>query len=65
MGEFEMNLTRARLEDLKNIEKDPTSLRIEVEDALAVTLERNGIELPDSFYSVMKDFRPKFPPKKP
>jgi hypothetical protein len=73
MGEFEINLARARvadlawarLEDLKNIEKDPTSLRIEVEDALAVTLEPNGIELPDSLYSVMKDFRPKSPPNKP
>ena len=32
--------------------------RIEVADAMAVTLEANGIKLSDSFFTVMKDFKP-------
>ena len=61
---FESNLARARLADLRNLEKNPHAPRLEVEDAMAVTLKKNGIELPTSFYTVASSFRPKLPPKK-
>jgi hypothetical protein len=63
MVEFEKNLARARLADVRNIEKNPKADRIEVEDAMAVTLEANGIKLPDSFFTVASGFQPKFPPQ--
>ena len=62
--EFERNLARARLADIRNLEKDPRAVRLEVEDAMAVTLKRNGIELPVSFYTVASGFRPKLPPQR-
>ena len=61
--EFERNLARARLADLRNLEKNPRAPRLEVEDAMAVTLKKNGIALPTSFYTVASGFRPKLPPK--
>ncbi len=51
--EFTSNLARARLADAQNVAKDPDAQRIEVEDALGVTLQKNGIELPDTFYTVL------------
>ena len=63
MVEFERNLARARLADLRRLQKDPHAPRLEVEDAMAVTLKKNGIELPDSFFTVATGFRPKLPPK--
>jgi len=60
MVEFERNLALAREEDAKNVLKDPHSQRIEVEDAMAVTLQKNHIDLPDNFYTVANDFHPKF-----
>jgi hypothetical protein len=64
MVEFERNLARARVADAEGVVKNPNALRIEVEDAMAVTLKKNGIELPDGFYTVGKDFKPKHPPRK-
>jgi hypothetical protein len=64
MGEFQRNLARARLADVQNVAKNPNAQRIEVEDALGVTLQKNGIELPDSFFTVLRNFRPKYPPQK-
>ena len=61
MVEFERNLARARVADLKRVQSDPKARRLEVEDAMAVTLKKNGIELPDSFYTVNSNFRPKLP----
>src|SRR5579863_204851 len=49
MTEFVRNLALARVTDAKDVEKNPNAPRIEVEDAMAVTLQKNGIELPDSF----------------
>ena len=62
--EFERNLARARLADIRNLEKDPHAPRLEVEDAMAVTLKKNGIELPVGFYTVASGFRPHYPPKR-
>jgi hypothetical protein len=61
--ELERNLAILRVADVKNHEARPKDPRIEVEDALATTLEKNGIKLPDSFYSVGKNFKPKHPLK--
>jgi hypothetical protein len=64
MVEFERNLALARVEDVQNVAKDHKAKRIEVEDAMAVTLHKNGVEVPDSFYTVLSGFKPKFPRKK-
>jgi hypothetical protein len=64
MVEFERNLALARVEDMQNVAKTPNAQRIEIEDALAVTLEKNGNKLPDGFYTIASNFRPKLPPKK-
>ena len=64
MVEFETNLALARVADAKRAEKDPNAQRVEVEDAMAVTLQKNHVDLPGSLFSVNKNFKPKFPPKK-
>jgi hypothetical protein len=61
--EFMSNLARTRLADAQNVAKDPNAQRLEVEDAMAFTLHKNGIELPDSFYTVASNFHPKYPPQ--
>jgi hypothetical protein len=63
MIEFGRNLARARLADAKRAEANSTARRLEVEDALFVTLKKNDIVLPDSFFTVNSNFRPKLPPK--
>ena len=62
--EFESNLARARSADIRRLQKDPRATRLEVEDAMAATLEKNGIPLPDAFFTVASAFRPKYPPKR-
>jgi hypothetical protein len=62
MVEFERNLALAREADAKRVLSDPNAPRLEVEDAMAVTLRKNRIDLPDSFYTVASNFLPKFPP---
>jgi hypothetical protein len=61
MVEFELNLARARVADAKRAAQNPNARRLEVEDAMAVTLKKNGIDLPDSFFTVNKNFKPKHP----
>jgi hypothetical protein len=61
MVEFQLNLARARVTDAKNVEKTPSAQRLDVEDAFAVTLKKNHIDLPDSFFTVGRGFRPKYP----
>jgi hypothetical protein len=61
--EFMSNLARTRLADAQNVAKDPNAQRLEVEDAMAFTLHKNGIELPDSFYTMASNFHPKYPPQ--
>ena len=58
-AEFEGNLDNAWVADAKKHASHPTAPRLEVEDALAVTLKKNHIGLPDSFFTVAKDFNPK------
>jgi hypothetical protein len=64
MIEFERNLALLRLDDAKDHEKKPNDPRLEVEDVIILTLHKNNIELPDSYYDVNKNFHPKLPPKK-
>jgi hypothetical protein len=59
MAEFLRNLARARVADAKNVARDPNTRRIEIEDAMAVTLKANGVDLPQSFFTVNKNFKPK------
>ena len=64
MAEFQANLARAREADERRIEKDPHARRLEVEDAMIVTMRKNGIELPPSFLTVASGFKPKHSPEK-
>jgi hypothetical protein len=45
LAELEKNVSRARIADLDRLGKDPKAQRLDVEDALFVTLKKNGIEL--------------------
>jgi hypothetical protein len=64
MVEFELNLALLREADAKNAVQHPNDPRVEVEDAMSVTLHKNHIELPDSFFTVASNFKPKLPPAK-
>ena len=61
MGRFELNLALARIADIDTAEKNPNARRLELEDVLYVTMERNGIALPKTFRPTAANFRPKFP----
>jgi hypothetical protein len=63
MAEFEIVLAKVRLADAQRMEKDPSAHRLEVEDAMAITLKRNGAVVPDAFFTVASGFRPKHPPR--
>lgn len=63
MAEFAVLLAKARLADERRIEKDPNARRLEVEDAMALTLQKNGIQVPDAFFTVAQNFQPKHPPR--
>ena len=63
MVEFEKNLARARAFDADRVLRDPNARRLEVEDAMIVTMRKNGIELPPSFLTVASGFKPKLPPQ--
>ena len=62
LNELESNLDRARVADIQRIQKNPDARRLEVEDAMIVTMRKNGIELPPSFLTVASNFKPKLPP---
>ena len=61
MGRFELNLALARIADIDTAAKNPKARRLELEDVLYVTLERNGIALPKTFRPTAANFQPKFP----
>ncbi len=64
LEEFETNLAQARIFDAETYAKDHNAQRVEVEDAMAIALKKNKIDLPDSFFTVNSNFHPKVPPKK-
>jgi hypothetical protein len=61
MGRFEMNLSLARIADLQLAEKNPNAHRLEVEEVMYVTLEKNGIALPKNFRPMAVNFHPQQP----
>jgi hypothetical protein len=61
MGQFEMNLSMARLADVQARDKNPKARRLDVDDVMYVTLERNGIALPEGFRPAAMQFRPTRP----
>ena len=54
VGEFQLNLARARVTDEKNVEKNPGAHRLEVEDAMLVTLKKNNIPLSEDFIGAFR-----------
>jgi hypothetical protein len=61
--EFDRNLARLRVDDAENATGHPNDPRLEVEDAMFLTLQKNHIPLPDSFFTVASNFKPKLPPQ--
>jgi hypothetical protein len=65
--EFQMNLALAREADVKRAAQDPNAHRLEVEDAMLVTLKKNNILLSEDFIrafrAINSGFRPKLPLK--
>jgi hypothetical protein len=63
--EFESNLDRARVADAERASQDPTAHRLQVEDAMLVTLQKNNIplsrEFVQGFRAINVGFRPKLP----
>jgi len=64
MGQFEMNLSLARIADLEEVAKNPKARRLEVEDVMYVTMEKSAIVLPKSFRPAAYKFRAKNPTAK-
>ena len=68
MVEFERNLALARVADAERAEQDPKARRVEVEDAMLVTLKKNTIPMSQYFVrgvrAINSNFRPKHPPQK-
>jgi hypothetical protein len=58
---FKSALAQERQVDDKRAIEQPDSTRLEVEDALLELFKKNGIALPDSFYTVNRDFRARLP----
>ncbi len=58
MGQFEMNLSMARVADVQARDKNPKARRLDVDDVMYVTLERNGIALPEGFRPAATQFKP-------
>jgi hypothetical protein len=60
--ELERNVARGRVADLNRVEKDAGATRLDVEDALFVTLQKNDIftdAMPDAVMRLMAGFRPR------
>jgi hypothetical protein len=68
MVEFERNLALARVADAQRAEQDPKAHRLEVEDAMLVTLQKNKIPMSQDFVrgfrAINSNFGPKYPPQK-
>jgi hypothetical protein len=59
MRDLDLALAEARATDLDNVQKDPGAMRAEVEEAFAHMLRKHGLELPEAFFTVARDFTPK------
>jgi hypothetical protein len=63
MTEFSINLVRARLADAERFAKEPSAHRLEVEDAMLVTLKKNNIPLSEDFIRAFRAINSGFRPK--
>ena len=63
MADFEILLAKGRVADDLRKEKNAQARPLEVEDVMALTLRKSDVEVPDSFFTVNANFRPKLPPK--
>jgi hypothetical protein len=61
--EVERNIARARVFDAQHVEKDPQAKRLDVEDALFVTLQKNGIILSTKAMNAAMDALANFHPE--
>ena len=59
MVELELNMSAVRQTDADNLVKNPNAKPLQVEIAMVVTLNKNGIVLPKSFMHVGDNFQPK------
>ena len=64
-AEFNRNLALARVTDAERVAKDPNAHRLEVEDAMLVTLKKNNIPLPPEFIRGFRAINNGFQPKSP
>jgi hypothetical protein len=58
---FKSALAHERDVDSKRSIEEPDATRLEIEDAMVELLKKNGIAIPDSFYTVNRDFRARLP----
>ena len=65
MTEFSRNLERARLADTERAAQDTKAHRLEVEDAVLVTLKKNNIPLSEDFIRAFRAVNASFQPKLP
>jgi hypothetical protein len=61
LTELDRNLDLARVVDSQRVVKNRKAWHLDVEDVMFVTLKANGIDLPSSFFTVAKDFKPQHP----
>ena len=61
MLELEANIDNVRVLDADRYAKDHSVQRLEVEQAMALTLKRNGIVMPKAFMHVNDGFKPRDP----
>jgi hypothetical protein len=61
LTELDRNLDVARAVESQRVVSDRDAWHLEVEDVMFVTMKANGIDLPSSFFTVAKDFKPKHP----
>ena len=63
MLEFELNLAQARVADAQRAEQDPKAHRLEVEDAMLVTFQKNNVPMAREFVKTFRAINSGFPPK--
>jgi hypothetical protein len=63
MTEFMRNLARARVADAERAAQVPNAHRLEVEDAMLVTLQKNNIALSQAFVKAFRAINSNFRPR--
>jgi hypothetical protein len=67
--EFDKNLALARVADAERALQDPKAHRLEVEDAMLVTLQKNNVPMSRTFVAAFRainnNFQPQSPPATP